>query len=69
MTTLIVYVVQEWQTDYDDYPIGPKRTLYATADLERAKRDTDWRLPLRPKTVRGYMTIEVEDINLDAFLS
>lgn len=69
MTTMTVYIVQEWVTDYDDYPVGGKRTLYATADLERAKRDTHWELVLPHRIARGFEKIEVEDINLDAFMS
>lgn len=66
-TTLTVYVVQEWRTDYDDYPVGQKHTLFATVDLERAKRESDWRL-LPARTGRGYETIEVEDIDLAALM-
>lgn len=68
-TTLTVYIVREFHTDYDDYPIGQKRILFATADLERAKRETHWQLALPPRTARDYTTVVIEDIDLSSFLS
>jgi len=38
-----VWVVTEYQLDYDDYPIGSGRVVLVTADEERANQESSWK--------------------------
>lgn len=37
-----IWVVTEYQLDYDDYPIGSGKVILVTADEARARNESSW---------------------------